>query len=88
MEEEETVKGDNSADTDKVTCEDIINQIRKSEFGVGVMLSEEGQRLVAVCNLPISLCVTYLLYLQLLKLCRGGEYTRVSRQSVVRLVCW
>ena len=30
------------------TCETIVNQIRKDEFGVGVHLSEDGQRLMKV----------------------------------------
>ncbi|XP_045191511.2 uncharacterized protein LOC123548375 [Mercenaria mercenaria] len=38
-------------DTDKPvisSCEDIINQIRRDEFGVGVHLNEDGERLMKV----------------------------------------
>ncbi len=35
-------------------CETIINQIRKEEFGVGVQLSEDGQKLMKV-RLQISI---------------------------------
>ncbi|KAH3734109.1 hypothetical protein DPMN_040549, partial [Dreissena polymorpha] len=30
------------------TCEDIVNEIRRDEFGIGVHLSEDGQRLMKV----------------------------------------
>lgn len=29
-------------------CEAIVNQIRRDEFGVGIQLSEDGQRLMKV----------------------------------------
>lgn len=34
-------------------CEDIVNQIRRDEFGVGVHLSEDGQRLMKVTTREI-----------------------------------
>ena len=36
------------------TCEDIVNEIRKEEFGVGIQLSEDGQRLMKVIILILS----------------------------------
>ena len=37
-----------TVDANVRSCEDIINEIRKEEFGVGVELSEDGQRLMKV----------------------------------------
>lgn len=37
-----------SAKTDSPSCEDIVNEIRRDEFGVGVHLSEDGIRLMKV----------------------------------------
>lgn len=40
-------------------CETIINQIRKDEFGIGVQLSEEGQRLMKVSFFMIQVSHSY-----------------------------
>lgn len=35
-------------ETEVSTCEDIVNQIRRDEFGIGIHLGEDGQRLMKV----------------------------------------
>lgn len=42
-----------SAKTDTPSCEDIVNEIRRDEFGVGVHLSEDGIRLMKVISFQI-----------------------------------
>lgn len=39
----------------ELTCEDIINQIRRDEFGVGVHLNEDGERLMKVMCIDYSI---------------------------------
>ena len=45
---EEITEGAKAGTVKTKQCEDIVNQIRGDEFGVGVHLSEDGQRLMKV----------------------------------------
>ena len=65
-----TVDSVGSCDDDDVTddvteeveevdqCKVVVDQIRKDEFGIGVHLSEDGQRLMKVVCLSLSVCLS------------------------------
>ena len=49
--------GDSTGDVTEIVdpCRSVVDQIRKDEFGIGVVLSEDGQRLMKVNTLMTNI---------------------------------
>ena len=49
--------GDSTSDVTEIVdpCRSVVDQIRKDEFGIGVVLSEDGQRLMKVNTLMTNI---------------------------------